>query len=147
MAEEQEPQDNEDKEKPASSSMNVAKEKQTKKRKREAQEDLLLEKAISCLEKGRNDSKDRDTDQVFADFIASELQEIKDSRVKRMTKWKIQNVLYEGLNFGTTGPWPPFNQYSSPYQCGASPSSSVQAFSPPFIPSSNISETDSSVHD
>ena len=78
MAEEQEPQDNEDKEKPASSSMKVAKEKQTKKRKREAQEDLLLEKAISCLEKGRNDSKDRDTDQVFADFIASELQEIKD---------------------------------------------------------------------
>ena len=44
-----------------------------------------------------------------------------------MTKWKIQNVLYEVLNFGTTGPWPPFNQYSSPYQCGASPSSSVQA--------------------
>ena len=108
---------------------------------------MLLEKAITCLEKGRNDSKEKNIDQVFADFIASELQEIKDSRVKRMTKWKIQNVLNEGLNYGTTGTWPLFNQYSSPYQCGASPTSLMHAFSPPFIPSSNISETDSSVHD
>ena len=74
--------------------------KKTKKRQREEKVDLLIERAISCLENGtavsKRNEKPKDSDDVFGQFVASELQQITDLKLKQLIKWKIQNALFEG---------------------------------------------------
>ena len=51
---------------------------------REAQEDILLQKAVSCMETAtRRNVKEKDDDDIFAQFIASELRSIEDTIVRR----------------------------------------------------------------
>lgn len=69
------------------------------KKRREAKENLLLEKAIVCMEqvdKGRD--KDSDDDDLFGQFIASEIQSIRDPYIKRQLKWDIQSAIHEAHN-------------------------------------------------
>ena len=44
------------------------------KRQKEAQEDILLEKAIACMEKaGNTDHRRRDEDDIFGEYVATEI--------------------------------------------------------------------------
>ena len=68
----------------------------TNKRKKQAdQEDLLLEKALLCMERaGESTQRKDDDDDIFAQYIATEIRAIKDPQVKRMGKWKIQSIVF-----------------------------------------------------
>ena len=60
----------------------------TKRKKQADQEDLLLQKALLCMERaeeGRQGKLD-DDDEIFARFIATEIRSIKDHHVKRIVK-------------------------------------------------------------
>ena len=50
--------------------------------------------------------KEKDDDDMFAQFVASELRSIEDTKLKRLTKWKIQSVLFGALNSFSTVPQP-----------------------------------------
>ena len=102
-----------------------------KRKRKEAKEDALLEKAIRCMETGISKivTTKHDSDKIFAEFIASELRSIEDNQVKRMLKWKIQNVLY-GSDFNTPLSWCPPNTFNYPYQRApsfSSPTSSIRS--------------------
>ena len=112
--------------------------KSAKRHKVEHHEDVLIKKAIECLEKP-NDPIEKDPDDQF---IISELKSIKDEHQKRMIKFNIQSVfLYSALS-----PQPPYNhpyygQYYHPnWEDSRSPTSisdkSVYSFTP-FATSSN----------
>ena len=89
-----------------------------KRKKREAQEDVLLQKAIRCMEKStsnNDEDKDKhkeDDDEIFGRYVATELRSM-DISVKRLTKWKIQSIIFGAHS----GPWqaqqheayPPYN--------------------------------------
>ena len=65
------------------------------KRKREAQEVELLQKGITCMEKeGQEESRVKDVDEVFGQFVACELRAIEDDSEKRLIKFKIHSILY-----------------------------------------------------
>lgn len=65
------------------------------KRKREAQEVELLQKAISCMEKeGKEESRVKDVDEVFGQFVACELRAIEDDSEKCLKKFKIHYTLW-----------------------------------------------------
>ena len=70
----------------------------SKRQKREAQEGLLLEKAISVMEKASNKSSEppvqRDSDDIFGEFVTSELRTIEDTEIKRQVKFQIQSLLF-----------------------------------------------------
>ena len=62
----------------------------TKKQKREAKENMLLERALTVMSTPSTQSQEaEDDDMLFCRFIASELQSIIDAKLKRMVKWKI----------------------------------------------------------
>ena len=67
-----------------------------KKRKRDAEESLLLNKALSVMASVPAVSavKEEDDDHVFGHFIASELRSIDNMDLKRLVKWKIQSAIY-----------------------------------------------------
>ena len=70
----------------------------TKKQKREAKENVLLEKALSVMATPSTAitqlQETEDDDLLFCRFIASELRSISDIQVKRMVKWKIQSAVF-----------------------------------------------------
>ena len=62
-------------------------EKQTKRQKREKQEETLLQKAIACMEGASdNHSAMRDVDSVFGEYIASELRAMQNQEMKCWVK-------------------------------------------------------------
>ena len=68
----------------------------SKKQKRETQEDMLLEKALSLMTNPPiSSSHKEDDDDTFGRFIANELRAFKDSQAKRITKWKIQLAIFQ----------------------------------------------------
>ena len=111
--------------------------KKTKKRQREEKEDLLIERAISCLENGaavsKRNEKPKDNDDVFGQFVASELQQITDSKLKQLIKWKIQNALFEGtINATGSSSWIPPRPTPTSYPYSSTPETSMySAYSPP----------------
>ena len=68
------------------------------KRKRIEQEDELIKKAINCMEKATTvnsgNVEAHDEDYLFGQYIAAELQTIDSIQTKRLTKLKIQTILY-----------------------------------------------------
>ena len=88
----------------------------TKKQKKESQEDALMQKAIACIEKVSD--RKHDDDDVFGQFVASELRAISDLQCKNWIKWQIKSVFcnvqpqFAPLHMSTGG----WNQYVPP--CG-----------------------------
>ena len=70
--------------------------KETKRQRKEKQEEALLQKAISCMEAASNSSNcTKDADTVFGDYIASELRDIQNVETKRWLKHQIQSLIYQ----------------------------------------------------
>ena len=66
-----------------------------KKRIHDAEESLLLNKALSVMTSVPAVSvQEEDDDHVFGRFIASELRSIGNLDLKRLVKWKIQSTIY-----------------------------------------------------
>ena len=70
------------------------------KRLKKADEDTLLKKAISCMEKAISipPSKEKgtqDADEIFAKFLELELRSIHDPRWKEWCKWQMQSILHQ----------------------------------------------------
>ena len=125
----------------------------TKRKKCELHEDLVLERAISCMEKAEhNVPKSTDGDDVFGQYVASELKSIDNPYVKRITKWKIQSLIFHAhFEYAMTSPpqwqhpqqlmpsqeqgqplgYPGSSQFMSPPGCSSN-SSSYSNPSPPF---------------
>lgn len=79
-------------------------------RKKHEEEDMLLQKAIQCMEKSGNTKQmmgKRDPDEIFGEYVATELQSIKNEEMKRVIKFKIQSLLFSAL---TPQPNPSFPQ-------------------------------------
>ena len=69
----------------------------SRKQKREAQEDKLLEKAVSLMVNGPSTSMaiaKEDDEDTFGRFIVSELRAIADPQIKRLVKWIIQSAIF-----------------------------------------------------
>ena len=67
----------------------------SKRQKKEMQEDVLLQKAIACMEKtGNVHQQKRDDDDIFGDYIASEMRAIQNVEMKRWVKFKIQSLIF-----------------------------------------------------
>ena len=63
-----------------------------------ADDDMLLKKAFSCLQKAISipPSKENiDSDEIFAKFLESELRSIHDPRWKDWCKWQMQSILHQ----------------------------------------------------
>ena len=60
----------------------------------------------------RTDDKPADSDDIFAQYIASEIKGISDKQAKRVAKWKIHNAIFEAQ----TGLASPYSQYHPQYQ-------------------------------
>lgn len=61
-------------------------------------EDLLLQKAVKTLEKVTSEEKEKmpsDADDIFGQYVASELKSIKDEYTKKFIKHRFQTVLFE----------------------------------------------------
>lgn len=62
---------------------------------------ILLSEAISYEKKANksaqniNNSKNVDGEDLFGQFIASEIRSIQDPYIKRQVKWRIQSTIYE----------------------------------------------------
>ena len=127
----------------------------SKRKKRELQEDFILERAISCMEKAEhNVPKSTDGDDVFGQYVASELKSMDNPQIKRITKWKIQSLIFYAHSDYTMTPPPPWqhpqqlmpsqdqrqplgypapSQFMSPPGCSSN-SSSYSTTSPPCPP-------------
>ena len=89
----------------------------SRKRKREAQEDKLLEKAVSLMVSGPSTSMaiaKEDDEDIFGRFIASELRAIADPQIKRLVKWNIQSAIFNVSMPSVQQPYP-FTGASSPW--------------------------------
>ena len=74
------------------------------KRRKGLQEEVLLEKVLSVMEKnGESSERKMDADAIFAQYIASELRCIEDPHIKRVTKWKIQSIIFSAHSTGFSG--------------------------------------------
>ncbi|KAJ8970894.1 hypothetical protein NQ314_000981, partial [Rhamnusium bicolor] len=90
----------------ASSGPNGKTEKNTKKRKRIVTSDSVLEKASGALNNltslcniRSGDIKQKSSDEVFGDFVASKLPEITNSDIKNEIELEITRLLYAGVRF------------------------------------------------
>ena len=82
-------------------------EKQTKRQKREKQEETLLQKAIACMEGASdNHSAMRDVDSVFGEYIASELRAMKNQEMKCWVKHRIQSLIFSAQSRSMGFPQP-----------------------------------------
>ena len=66
---------------------------------KKADKDMLLKKAISCMEKAicippSKETGTQDADETFAKFLDSELRSIHDPRWKEWCKWQMQSILH-----------------------------------------------------
>lgn len=77
--------------------------KETKRQRREKQEQALLQKAITCMEtaSAATCSTVRDADTVFGEYIATELRALQNTEMKRWLKHRIQSLI-----FSTTSGFP-----------------------------------------
>ena len=75
----------------------------TSKRQRKEAQDILLEKAIGVMEMASNKSSSaqKEIDDIFGEYVASEIKAIRDPQVKRRVKFHIQSILFSAQ--GTTG--------------------------------------------
>ena len=125
---------------------------------RENPEDILLKKAIQCMERNTDNAlQEKDADDVFGQYIATELKGVPDINQKRIIKHRIQSVLLTALVPGTSdphfsypnssSPWQaPFHSFSSPRQSWqGSPSPTPSDFS--HVSGSSISYTNNAVSD
>ena len=71
---------------------------ETKRQKREKEEDSLLQKAMQCMEAATSTKSSIDADKLFGDYIASELKAIEDEKVKRLLKHQIQSLIFTTAN-------------------------------------------------
>ena len=73
----------------------------TKCQKKESKEDILLTKAMECIERSaganKNTSK-RDADDIFGEYVATELRSIKNEETKRHVKFRIQSLFFSSLS-------------------------------------------------
>ena len=61
-------------------------------------EELLIKKAIQCMERSTDNAVQvKDADDVFGQYIATELKGIQDNNQKQLIKYKIQTVLFTAL--------------------------------------------------
>lgn len=120
--------------------------------KKENPEDILLKKAIQCMERNTDNALQKnDADDVFGQYIATELKGVQDINQKRIIKHRIQSVLLTALVPGTSDPhfsypnsslpWQaPFHSFSSPGKSWrSSPSPTPSDFS--HVSGSSISCT------
>ena len=85
---------------PAQRPAKAIKQRSTKRRKG-LQEEVLLEKVLSVMEKnGESSERKMDADEIFAQYVASELRCIEDPHIKRVTKWKIQSIIFNAHSTG-----------------------------------------------
>ena len=77
-------------------------EQKSTKRRKEEQEDVVMQRAILCMEKagGSIASKTADDDDIFAQYIATEIRSIDDAQVKRLLKWRIQSLIFNAHSPG-----------------------------------------------
>ena len=63
----------------------------TSKRQRKEAQDILLEKAIGVMEMASNKSSSaqKEIDDIFGEYVASEIKAIRDPQVKRRVKFHI----------------------------------------------------------
>ena len=75
----------------------------TCKRQRKEAQDILLEKAIGVMEMASNKSSSaqKEIDDIFGEYVASEIKAIRDPQVKWRVKFHIQSILFSAQ--GTTG--------------------------------------------
>ena len=66
----------------------------TKRQKVEAAENLLITKAIACMDKVSTSEGKDDSFELFGRYVASELRTIASTSAQRWAKLQIQNVLY-----------------------------------------------------
>ena len=105
-------------------------------KKREAQENELLEQAILCMKNESQEkqaSKKPDDDDLFGQFITAEIRSIQDPYIKRQTKWKMLSAINEAhsILYAQQAPvsWPgrtwenrapvanfPLNSFSQPWK-------------------------------
>ena len=110
-------EDNEETEATSTTKRPLNRPKQTPTSKRLKEEDTVLKKAISWLEKNENRSEQKkDSDDKFGEYIAAELRSINDETYKRFIKFRIQSLLYWAMT-------QPMNQESpEPQQAWQEPS-------------------------
>ena len=69
--------------------------KETKRQKREKQENTLLQKAIVCMEGTSNKiTAKKDADDIFGEYVTSELRAMHNVEMKRWVKFRIQSLLF-----------------------------------------------------
>ena len=86
------------------------------KSKKDCADDVLLKKAICCLEKVGEKKKD-DDDELFGLHVASELRHMESEQWKRWAKWQIQNILFNAQSkFDTQSAWSMNNPSMVPTQ-------------------------------
>lgn len=77
----------------------------SKRQKKETQEDVLLQKAIACMENaGGIDRHRRDNDDIFGEYVATEIRSIQDSKVKCWVKFQIQPLLFSAQSGAIPSP-------------------------------------------
>ena len=65
---------------------------------KESPDDVLLMKALQCMERSTdNIVQIKDPDEVFGQYIATELRGIQDKNRKQLIKYRIQSVLFTAL--------------------------------------------------
>lgn len=69
----------------------------------------------------RTEEKLADSDDIFAQYIASEIKGISDLQAKRVAKWKIHNAIFEAQT-GLASPYPQYHpQYHTVHVDNAVP--------------------------
>ena len=67
--------------------------KETKRQNREKQENSLLQKAIVCMEGASNKiTAKKDADDIFGEYVTSELRAMHNVEMKRWVKFRIQSL-------------------------------------------------------
>ena len=109
----------------------------SKRKKRETQEDLLLQKALSCMEKAEKNTAKRsdDDDDIFAQYniIASELRSIENPQAKRLIKWRIQSLIFSAHSGYAMQPGPSWQYQEGPLS-GQFPQDQLFPPSSQFVP-------------
>lgn len=90
---------------------------QSKRQKRELQEDVLLQKAVACMERATGGTQSgKDSDDTFGEYVAAELRSVPNEEMKRVLKFRIQSLLFSALS-GTCNLYPPpgSQQFTQPH--------------------------------
>ena len=122
-----------------------------KKRKRDAEESILLDKAISVMTSMPAVSLKEDEDLVFGHFVANELRSIGNTDLKRLVKWKIQSTIYFAASSqsAVSQPFGQGNVINSPSHIATSSnlSSIGNQSSGPISPTGSFTSNSSFTHD